>query len=89
MLLEAYSEPTKNEKFNTLKSEFSLYRSTGQRTVNLQNLCVALLSIKATSTDIEGVFSSATFYCIKLPSRLSDSVLNAIFFLKLYYKHHK
>ena len=84
MLQSAYSEPSEsetfNETFNTLKSEFVLFMNTGERTQNLQKLFDALLSIKPTSTDVERVFSSATFFCTKLCSRLSDDALNALIF---------
>lgn len=69
-----------------LKSEFMLFKNTGQRTENLQKLYNALLCIKPTSTDVERVFSVCTNFCTKIRSRLSDKSLQALVFLKYYYK---
>ena len=74
------------DSFKWLKSEFTLFRNSGQRTENLQKLYNAILSIKPTSTDAERVFSVCTNFCTKLRSRLSDKSLNALVFLKYYYK---
>jgi hypothetical protein len=74
------------DSFKWLKSEFTLFRNSGQRTENLQKLYNAILSIKPTSTDVERVFSVCTNFCTKLRSRLSDKSLNALVFLKYYYK---
>jgi len=46
------------DSFKWLKSEFILFRNSGQRTENLQKLYNAILSIKPTSTDVERVFLS-------------------------------
>ena len=65
------------DSFKWLKSEFTLFRNSGQRTENLQKL----YNIKPTSTDVERVFSVCTNFCTKLRSRLSDKSLNALVFL--------
>ena len=72
--------------FKWLKSEFMLFKNTGKRTENLQKLYDALLCIKPTSTDVERVFSICTNFCTKIRSRLSDKSLQALVFLKFYYK---
>lgn len=69
-----------------LKQEFLLYRNTGKRSENLEKLFNALLTIKPTSTDVERVFSIATNFCTKIRSRLSDNSLNALIFLKFFYR---
>lgn len=90
MIKDAYEEPERAgagceiEEFKVLKSEFVLYKNTNQRTSNLQKLYDALLTIKPTSTDVERVFSSATFYCTKIRSNLADVSLNALVFLKFW-----
>ncbi len=75
-----------NDKFKWLKTEFVLFKNSGQRTENLQKIYNSLLSIRPTSTDVERVFSICTSFCTKIRSRLSDKSLNALVFLKYYYK---
>lgn len=88
MLKGAYEGPERDEQhqgnaqFKALKSEFVLFKNTNQRTTNLQRLYGALLTIKPTSTDVERLFSSTTFFCTKIRSRLADTSLNALVFLK-------
>ena len=87
MLLSMDQTPTViGVDFKWLKSEFTLYKNTGQRTENLQKLYNALLSIKPTSTDVERAFSICTNFCTKIRSRLSDDALKALVILKFYYK---
>ena len=74
-----------NDAFKWLKSEFTLFKNTGQRTENLQKLFNAILTIKPTSTDVERVFSVTSSFCTKIRSRLSDKSLQALVFLKYYY----
>ena len=69
-----------------LKSEFTLFKNTGQRPENLQKLLNAILSIKPTSIDVERVFSVCGSFCTKIRSRLSDKSIQALVFLKYYYK---
>lgn len=82
----ALSSFPKQENFKWLKSEFALFKNTGKRTKNMQNLLDALLTIKPTSTDVERVFSVCASFCTKIRSRLSDKSLAALVFLKYYYK---
>ena len=81
MLLSMDQTPTViGVDFKWPKSEFTLYKNTGQRTENFQKLYNALLSIEPTSTDVERVFSISTNFCTKI--RLSDDDLKALVFLK-------
>lgn len=73
------------DPFKWLKSEFTLFKNTGQRTENLQKLYDAILSIRPTSTDVERVFSVVASFCTKIRSRLSDKSLCALVFLKYFY----
>lgn len=73
-------------EFRWLKAEFALFRKTGQRTENLQKLFSAMLCLKPTSTDVERVFSVSGNFCNKIRSRLSDRSLQALVFLKYFYK---
>ena len=86
LLRKEHTTTTTGSDFKWLKSEFTLYKNTGQRTENLQKLFNALLSIKPTLTDVERVFSVCTNFCTKIRSRLSDESLKALVFLKFYYK---
>lgn len=88
MLLKKEEPPVQfgGSDFKWLKSEFSLFKNTGQRTENLQKLYNAILCIKPTSTDVERVFSVCTNFCTKIRSRLSDKSLQTLVFLKYYYK---
>lgn len=79
------SAPTHN--YNTLESEFRLFRANGQRTEHLQRLLSALLTIKPASTDIERVFSAAALVVTKIRSRLSDKSLDDLIFLRYFYKN--
>ena len=91
-LQESTSTTTTNaaqDKFKWLKSEFVLLKNPGKRTDHLQKLYDALLSIKPTSTDVERVFSVSASFCTKIRSRLSDKSLNALVFLKFFYKSKK
>ncbi|KAL3843279.1 hypothetical protein ACJMK2_021233 [Sinanodonta woodiana] len=77
------------DKFKWLKSEFVLFKNTGERTDHLQKYYDALLSIKPTSTDVERVFSVSASFCTKIRSRLSDKSLNALVILKFFYNKSK
>ena len=55
------------DNFRWLKAEFTLLKNTDQRTENLK-LYDALLTIKATSTDVERVFSVCANFCTKIRS---------------------
>lgn len=80
------SVPYGKSDFKSLKSEFIHFKNTGQRTEKLQNLYDAILTIKPTSIDVERVFSVCSSFCTKIRSRLSDKSLQALVFLKYFYK---
>lgn len=82
---QSITPKAKQDNSKWLKTEFSLFKNTGQRTENLQKLYNAFLTIKPTSTDVERVFSVTNSFCTKIRSRLSDKSLNALVFLKYYY----
>ncbi|KAG5673183.1 hypothetical protein PVAND_003250 [Polypedilum vanderplanki] len=74
LLYKDQTSTTIGSDFKWLKSEFTLYKNTGQRTENLQKIYNALLSIKPTSTDVERVFSICTNFCTKIRSRLQQII---------------
>lgn len=78
---------TTQVKFDKLKQEFKIFKSTGNRTENLEKLRNALDTIQPTSTESERVFSVAGNFISKLRCRLSDKSVNALVFLKYYFKN--
>lgn len=78
---------SKND-FNKLKQKFTLFRSTGKRTLNLQNLYDALSTIQSISTDAETSFFISVNFCTKIRSRLVDKSINELLFLKCFYLNH-
>jgi len=89
IILKNAAEPPQPPKESTiyskLKQEFLLFRNTGKRTSNLDDLCSALSSIKPTSTSNERTFSISANFCTKIRSRLADKSLNSLVFLKYVY----
>lgn len=75
--------------YGVIENEFKMYESTGERTDNLQCLFDALLSIKPTSTQNERNFSTAENFLTKKRARMCDKTLDAMCFLKGYFKNNK
>ena len=77
---------SKRDQFKSLSTEFSLYEKTGNRTVNLEYLYKALLTVKPTSMQSERAFSVASLYVTRIRSRLNDNSLDMLCSLKSYFK---
>jgi hypothetical protein len=77
----------RNTDFKWIRQEFLLYKNTGKRTDNLEKLFDCMMTIKPTSTDVERIFSTCSNFCTKVRSRLSDTSLGALVFLKFYYNN--
>ena len=86
---KALLEPEPKCDFDLLKQEFALYKRTNNKTKNITLLYNAIKTIKPTSTESERAFSIAANFCTKIRSRLSDSSLNALTFLKFHYLNNK
>lgn len=86
---KALTEAKPNGDFDMLRQEFILYKKTKNKTKNISLLHKAIKTIKPSSTECERAFSIAGKFCTKLRSRLSDSSLSALIFLKFYYLHNK
>ena len=69
-----------------LAKEFKLAQATGELTPNLIKLYDALKTIKPTSTDSERAFSDAVNFVTKRRCSLGDSSIDALCFLKAYFK---
>lgn len=67
-----------------LARELDLFEATGQRPTNATLLYEALKSIPPTSVESERVFSAAGLFVTKLRTRLNDSSLDHLSFLKSY-----
>lgn len=80
-----YIPPKESDNFSKLKQEFLLFRNSGKRTSNLEDLFKAVSTVKPTSTSNERTFSVCTNFCTKIRSRLADKSLMALVFLKYYY----
>jgi len=80
-------QTTTQPNFDKLKKEFQIFKSTGNRTENLEKLCNALDRIQPTSTESERTFSVAGNFLSKLRCKLSDKSLSALVFLKYYFKN--
>jgi len=85
ILKNAAEPPKESEIFSKLKQEFLLFRNTGKRTSNLDDLYNSLSSIKPTSTSNERTFSISCNFCTTVRSRLADKSLNSLVFLKYFY----
>jgi len=88
ILKNSMIEPDLKNILNKLKQAFTLFRNTGKRTPNLQNLYDVLLTIKPTSIDTERAFSISANFCTKIRSRLADKSINALLFLKYFHLNH-
>lgn len=72
----------------SIVDEFLYLDKTKKRSENLEKLFNAILSISPTSTLCERVFSKSGFIKTKQKNRLKAKHLNAILFLKDYFKRH-
>jgi len=77
------------DKFQTLVKELKIFEANGIRSSNLQNLLDALLTIKPTSTQNERNFSTATDFVTKKRTKMGNSTLDALCFLKHHFKSKK
>jgi hypothetical protein len=85
VLKQAEAPPKESDYFSKLKQEYLLFRNSGKRTYNLEDLFKAVSTVKPTSTSNERTFSVCTNLCTKIRSRLADKSLSALVFLKHYY----
>ena len=69
-----------------MRQEFRLFEATNKRLHNLGMLCNALLTIRPSSVEAERVFSSTGFFFTNFRTRLTDSHLDALVFLRSHFK---
>ena len=70
----------------SIKREFTAFEAYGHESLNIIRLRQMINSIRPTSTEIEGTFSIAGKFVSKLRTRLSDASVNALVFLKFWFK---
>jgi len=70
----------------TLKQEMKLFENGNKRGYHLTLAYESLLGIKPTSVESERVFSTSGYFCSKIRSRLNDSTLDHLCYLRSYFK---
>ena len=84
--LESTSKMLAPAKLNFV-NEFKYFESTGTRGPTLELLYKALLSIKPTSVESERAFSSAGIFTTKIRARLASNTIDALCFIRDYFKN--
>ena len=70
----------------TMKTEMTLFSTTGHCGGCLQQAFDCLMTVPATSVEAEIAFSAAWILCSKLRSSLGDNTLDTLCFLRSYYR---
>lgn len=79
---------TESEISKIVKQEMNLFEATGStRGYNLERAYNYLITIPPTSVEAERAFSAAANMCNKLRSRLGDETLDALLFLRSYFRN--
>lgn len=74
---------------NSIRREMSLFENGGVRGYHLETAYKYLMSIPPTSVEPERAFSAAAYVGNKLRSRLGSQTLDALIFLRLYFRNSK
>ena len=69
-----------------MRQEFRLFEATNKRWHNLDMLYNVLLTICPSSVEAERVFSSTGYFFTNFRTRLTDSHLDALVFLRNHFK---
>ena len=73
---------TPNVNRIVVQKECEVFEASGKRPVNLQTLYEALLTIHPNSMEAERAFSACGLFVTKLRSRLHDSTIDALCFIR-------
>ena len=73
---------TPNLNRRMVQKECEVFEASGIRLANLQTLYEALLTIQPTSVEAERSFSACGLFVTKLRSRLHDSTIDALRFIR-------
>lgn len=89
--IENYLKPmiVKEKNNHSYNKEINVYEDTGVISPNLRKILEYLKTIQPTSTESERVFSMASNTVTIKRQRLNDDSLNAILFLKSYFRNEK
>ena len=84
----ANKKQTTNVTFTkkTLERDLKLFEATGEKTKTITLLNNIVLSVPPSSTEPERAFSLAGVIVTKFRNRLSDDAVDALLFLKYYFK---
>ena len=74
-----------NVEFKAISKEMMVFEATSKRTANLELLFNALETIPPTSVESERAFSAAGLFVTKIRSRMSDDLLDTLYFLKAHF----
>lgn len=69
-----------------VQKEMLLYETSKRRPENLERLFTALKTIKPTSVEAERAFPALGYFANKIRSQMNDDTLDALIFLRQYYK---
>lgn len=72
-----------------IRKEMNYFSDHGVKGKYLEIAFQSLLSIRPTSIESERAFSSASYFCTKVRSRLDDESLNVFCFLRSYFNNNK
>ena len=81
------SEPSIDHLEKIVKREMALFEASKSLPKNLSNLKKSLHSIKPTSVESERAFSVMNAFATKIRSRLNDDTMDAMIFLRQYFKN--
>ena len=70
----------------TVQKELDLFDATGERTPRMLKIMRAIETIPPTSVEAERAFSAAGLFITKLRTRLNNRSVDALCFLRAYYK---
>ena len=85
-ICEVLAPPKIDHDFSCLLKEFNIFKSGGEMSGNMRLIFIALKSIKPTSTESERAFSESGNLVSLRRTRLSDKAIDALCFLKCYFK---
>lgn len=86
MCLSKYRWKTTSDVSKIIKQEMNLYENSSSRGCILEKTYKKLLTIPPTSIEPERAFSTSSYLCNKMRSMLSDETLEALLFLRFYFR---
>ena len=89
ILLATMGKTGSDAEYKSIAKDMLAYEASGKRPKNLDFLMDALESIPPTHVESERIFSITGKILTKQCARMSDKMLDALIFLKAWYKAHK